>query len=86
MFAGGFPLAFQVAAEFLQKLALDTSPNGHYEAVIVGLGALSYVVFLLAFPYSETTDIDNLGRFLRNVIILGFGGGFCRCPNAFPGV
>ncbi len=46
-------------------------------AVLGLVGWLAIVVFLLAFPYSDTADIDNIGRFLRNAIVLGFGGGLC---------
>ena len=44
---------------------------------IIGIfGWLSMVVFFLMFPYSEGPDVEDVGRFFRNVIVLMGGGVF----------
>ena len=60
-----------------EEFSDPTALMGLIFSVLGLVGWLSIVVFLLAFPYSETRDIDNFFSFLRNVIIVGIGGVLC---------
>ncbi|MFT7633705.1 MAG: hypothetical protein ACI87E_004763 [Mariniblastus sp.] len=56
----------------------NRNPAALVGLIFAGIGVFGWLVvvaFLVGYPYSDVSEFEEFVRFVRNVVVLGFGGG-----------